>query len=916
MSGFLNDDEAESALDIAAGSAPETGGRQIVRRLRRRRERLFGRILAYFAIIVVIFVSIAARKEIPSDLLRDEMLRLIRGVYDREVSIDRATINLIGGVTLYGLRVHNPPGYASPYFLEAPKVLVTVSLLPKGPERIVPRRLRLPGAVVRIERPRGALWNIDGLTKPPLDPRKEYTATIEIEDGRFEYFDGEIGDSGFTGVLGHFDGTYLIKSTAENLSTIFSVKDQVLDDPAGARVDLAIQTWPLTKRTELHAFFRGFDLPHFRPFYRWLPDFTVEAGRGNFTGDAVFEREIPRWTGRIDLEGIRAVHAPSGRRWEDGALTVGFECVLHDTWMEIVRAEAEGANTLMVMTGHASNRTAAVADDSIAIEVPRTRLEEIDFFAADSRLATSGPAVGVYRFIRAGADAGWDVRIEAGAADVSYGSWFRKRAGAPGSLHAFGVPGRGLERMNVRFGGSEVRLGIRPGALDVDGSGVRLADVRAFVPAVPIDRWPGVDVGGRMDVDAVIRPAPRGAVAVEGSIDLTRAAVAFGNVVRKPEGVPMTAGLHLVSAGESITFDPLDLQISRSTFVVRGDRSPTEADLRIHTPRALFEDARAFIPAIPLQSIEPFRGRGPFSGDFTYRARRADEFEFAGRADLTRSALRVGDILEKPIGDPAAVEVSGRSRGEALEFETGVVTIGGSRLAFRGTTGPEGGQYQIYGTSINLAELKAHLTQPWVRDYGLLGVSGPAITRALLRTQGDRWDVVGLLDLTPAYVTYGETFDKPAGVAMAADYEIQSVPSRMDVRHLDIRLGHSILNVTGRIDRGETTAFGLHAKADLDAAEIRHLVPGLSRIRIMGSPASRVLRTMSDPQGRFDLEFDVLGPASNPDIVVASRAAFFEALNNAIGAHVRIFPNILGMDDLPSPSRPPAPSDHRPAQGP
>lgn len=880
-----------------AESAPAAMRSRRARRLRRRRERLFGRILAYVSLLVFLLVLAAALTHIPVPGLRDEMLRLISAVYDREIEIDEARINLIGGVTLHGFRIRNGPGYTSPYLLEAPVVHVSVQMTPFGENRIVPQRFRLPGAVVRIERRADGVWNLMNLTRLPPEPRPTYAATAEIEDGRLEFIDAGLCAETFAAVIERFDGTYLIRSSPDDLVTYFAVSNEDVAAPVGGRLDLAVDGRPLERRTKFFVTFRGFDVLALRPYYAWLPEFDVEGGRGDLRATATYVPAEGRWEGTLDLDHLRAAHRRSGRRWDDGAISVAFDATVGETSIEARRLEAAAGGTRLEGRGAMNRCMPAVEipeERALDIEVPAARIEDLAFLAADGNFAGEGPATGSFRYRQAGDDARWEAEVEASGAEVRYGRFFRKGPGIAGRARITGTPA-GLEMIDLAVGGSRVRIDRRPDGVRVAGRTVRLEDVRRHVPVLGLDRWE-MDAEGTLDADLeVTARGPR--IDVAGSVDLAAARLRLERLIEKPAGVPAAARFRIGTVGDSIVLEPLDVEIGGTALSVRGALAPGAIDVRLMSPRARFDDVRAYIPAVPFRELHPFRGRGEFAGRFAYRAEGAAGYRFDGEADLARAGLRIGNVVDKPPGVPASFRIGGRGGPAGVEFETGAVTLGASNLFFDGTAGETGGRYRLYGTDLRFGEWKTFLTQRWVEDYRLLGVEGPAIARAIVSTAGDAWDVVGLVDFTPARVAYGDTLEKPPGVPMSADYAVRIRPEVIEVRNLDLRLGRSIAFLGGTIERGETTVLSLAARADLDAAEVRGLVPALERVRVGGRPAASVLRTMSDPKGRFRVSFDVTGPASAPDVVVAVRRAFFEALRNAVENHLLTIFRILPLGE-------------------
>lgn len=213
-------------------------------------------------------------------------------------------------------------------------------------------------------------------------------------------------------------------------------------------------------------------------------------------------------------------------------------------------------------------------------------------------------------------------------------------------------------------------------------------------------------------------------------------------------------------------------------FAPRSATRPT-ADVKLATQNAKAEDL-AFLLCDPL-----FRPTGSLSGTCRLVTSPGADSRYDIRVDLASASIRYGEILRKPAGTRARLEIDGRF-GERPE------KIGITVAQSTGMLVADGGTWLLQLDRARGADLKTYLVA--LADRPELALDGPVTARLRLGSAGR---ISGQVDLTEASIGIGSAATKLAGRSARFLLEAQLRPDGWRVTDGDIQVLGSRFHVAG-----------------------------------------------------------------------------------------------------------------------
>ena len=143
--------------------------------------KIFGSILVVL-IVVVAGMLFYATRYIQSPAFKDTLLSKARGALGADVKIDKFDVSVLSGITLGGVKIANPAGFAG-NLLSADAFVLRYRLMPLLSKRVEIEQLSLDKPVVTLARNAKGEWNYDKLggVSEPGTPSSSAPASVPLD---------------------------------------------------------------------------------------------------------------------------------------------------------------------------------------------------------------------------------------------------------------------------------------------------------------------------------------------------------------------------------------------------------------------------------------------------------------------------------------------------------------------------------------------------------------------------------------------------------------------------------------------------------------------------------------------------------------------------------------------------------------
>ncbi len=846
------------------------------------------RILLYAVTAVICLAAAASQYEIRSDQFGPLARAYIESLVDRRIEVGDASFTFWGRVTLRDVRILNPPGSASPYLVEIPRLRFYLGMTGGETSAFRPTSISIEDAAFSFERPDTGLWNTDRIfvAKPPRHDHPTFTLPITISNADVFYRDSQVGRSGIALHLEDVDANFTVMSDGSEIKNFLQTEPVAL--AGGGDILLALRSHPNARQVSATLQLRGADIRSLRPYYDFLSFLEFRSGRGTGTYRLDFVGDT--WAGQagIDVTEADIHHAASGTDFKGAAPRVAFRVEGDSERITLKELNVQWYRAAITGRGFFATRRATRPEADVTLTTSQARAEDLAFLLCDPAFRPTGTLSGTCRLLTPpGGVSRYEFAIDLTPSAIRYGEIFQKPAGVRGRLEIAG-----------RFGGKPEKLAFvvaeTRGELVPEGSTwilnlprARGEDLRNHLTSLADQ--PEVSLSGT--VAARLRLGGSGAVS--GTVDLTDAALALGDAAVKPVGMVAKATVEAQLRPDGWRITDGDLQVRSSRLHVAGTWT-SELALWTATVAQLYaDDLFAVLPQAAARVSSTVMWSGPLQGRLDWKRRGRAGGEFTANVDLTPVALVITGAGRKPAGIAGDLRLTGA-------VDNGVLRVAESRLRLQSTTltatgelGGGGVSLTLRGRSTGLDGLKNFLADSFWSGLGQLETSGNGDVEITVQGRGGMTTIRADLVATWARLSYGDTWFKPAGESLRAHALIVQMPELTRVERLEIVQGASSLVAAGTISAGRPAALDATVTAQIDIPRFIAHAPGLSRVVIERRNAAEALQLIADADDRATLNWKATGTLEEPRLDLAMREIVGRAVINTIARQVRRFASII-----------------------
>lgn len=848
--------------------------------MKSRPARWLARGVLYGSLVGFVTAAVLLNVEIRSEPVRARIESQLNGLVNRKVTVGRAYVRLLGEARLEDVVVENPPdsGFASPFLLRAPSVDVAFRPLPGGGRAAEIETLRLVGAEFHFERLRDGPWNTDDLwrARPPGAPvlRPFQIATV-VENGRVEYADGEIGESGVRISFADVTARHLVFRTDSGVFANLDVPAAKVE--GGGDFGLVMTAAPPPEGFRADIRFTGVDIDRLRPFYDWLKLLRLETGRADFAGSLRFRSDGFGMEGNGNLHDLAFTHPASGTRFPDEEVALRFRGDFGRETDAIDLVELDWRGTKLRVSGGFSARRAPHRWCDLRFVGAPARAQDILFLIRDERLAVQGDVRGTYRYIERGGTQRYEIQGDLAGARAGFGEWIAKSETQAARIFVEG-PIEGLpRRIEVSLPSARIQVLPTPGGGRIRVDTMTAEELFAYIPLYRDRISKRMRVGGRFSSDFTV-DGDRQA----GLWNFTQAVFRVGGL-KKPLWMPSRAYVALHTEGrETIAVDTVILGVGEGQMRLSGLMGERASTLSLRGELGA-TDLAEILPLGPSADTFLAMVKGKVGFLLDYEEVEGGNERVGGMIDLTRTDLEWG-LFSKRAGAPL------RFTGELHpSFTGGTFDVGRGRVFLR----LRGRDMEVTSDAVGGERLLALLAMAKGLEAEKMTLRGPVSFRLQMTRGGGLMPFRLTCDLTGAEVGYEGVLAKPVGVPLRLVAHGSRGEARILFSEGSLILGNSRFLFSGTTSTVLRGSLDLEAEGEIDARELPRLMPVLATMKVPGAgvdqSVARALATNADRSGQIRLVWHTGGTIDRPEVAIDAAAAVAEAFANSLR---RFFPPV------------------------
>jgi hypothetical protein len=851
--------------------------------LKKRRLALYG------GALLLILIGGGSLYEVRSESFRDLALHYIQSLCDRRIEVGEASFNLLGRVTLRDVRIHNPPGYSTPLFFTAPKIVFHLGMTGGETSAFRPTRISIHDPTFHYERTDSLPWNSEGLwTKsPPRHDHPTFILPVAIRNAEVHYADSRVGHAGIRLSLPRINAEFSVFSDGAEIKNRLTATGVAV--PGGGVMDVIFSSHPNANHSEATLTLRRVNLKTVAPFYDFLTLFSIERGLVSGPWRLEFDSpQITRSSADLTLADLSIRHRPSGAFFERAEAGVAFASTAGETEFVLSNLAVRWRRSRVDGEGRFSTRHAPHIFSDMRFSATEARAEDLSFLLCSPDLTATGPVGGECRISGNGGQDEYTTRIDLSRAEVGFGGFLAKPAGINGRLFLRGRGGERVESIDVELASSRGRLTPMGNGWALRGEKIKAEDARRHI--LPLAALPDITLSGEADLE--LRFQPGGVIG--GRADLTGLGLATGIGLVKPEGRPMRVDAEAVVSPRGIVARHCRIELGDDRVTLEGRRLDGATRIGIGLDAMDWEAVRTYAPGIFRGLDARFKPTGDFSGSVSFERRAGEAIsEYAIRLELVKTRFEIEGFGAKPRGLAANLSIVGQPKEDGFNIGKGNATIGNTRLAVEGDWSGPALDLRLKGTATGLDGLRALLASQLWPGFSQLESTGGSNLDVAISGRGGALKVSADLDGTAAAFFYGDTWYKPAGEAFRVRLMMQHAEEGTLIERLEFVQGTSRFFSSGRIGKGRPAAIEATIRADLDVASFKTRAPALERIRIERRKASDALTMIAEPNGRATLNWQLSGTIEEPRLSLMMESIVNRALANAIAAQLKGISRII-----------------------
>lgn len=846
------------------------------------------RIMLYAAGALLCLGAALSLYEIRSDTFGPLAKTYLETLFDRRIEVGEASFTVWGRVTLRDVRVHNPPGSATPYLAVIPRMRFYLGMTGGETSAFRPTSMTMDRPELSFERPDTGPWNTDRLfrAQAPRNDHPTFTLPISLRGATVSYRDSHVGSSGIALRFDDVDAVFTVVSDGAEITNALVTDPIALEN--GGDLVLALQSHPNARKASATVTLRSADIRLVKPYYEFLSFLEFRSGRG--TGHYRVDFLADTWTGEaaIDIQGAEIHHAASRTVFRDATPRLAFRTTGRPGRIELHELSVRWYQSTVTGRGYFPARGSDSPAADVVLATADARAEDLAFLLCDPLFRPTGTLSGSCRLRTGNAlDSRYGVTVELTPSAIRYGELLQKPAGTRGKLEIDGRLGRRPDRVVLHLGGSRGELISSGDVWTLNLDRARSADLKAHLAGLS-DR-DDLDLTGV--VSARLRLGDGGRVS--GTVELEGAGLSFAEVAVKPIGTPMRLNLEARVRPDGWSITDGDLQVLASRLHFSGNWTGGRTQWTANVVRLFSDDLFAVLPRARARAADRISWRGPIAGRLEWQSRGDGAGDLSAVVDLTAAALEIGGAGRKAAGVPGDLRIAGSVAGSVLAFQDGRLRLRGTTLSASGEIGTAGLSLVLKGRGTPLDGLANFLASSFWSGLGQLETSGTGDVEISIQGREGLTTVRAELVATWARLHYGDTWTKPAGQSFRARASLVQMPEVTRVEKLEIAQGGSTVLATGTISNTRPATLDANVTAQVDVPRFIEHTPGLSRIAIDRRNAAEALRLLADGDDRATIQWRASGTLEEPRLDLAMREIVGRAVVNTIARQVRRFASII-----------------------
>ncbi|HBW46882.1 TPA: hypothetical protein DEF17_02975 [bacterium] len=845
------------------------------------------RIVIYGGLILLLAVVTGSLYEIESDQFAILAKDYFETVIDRKVEIGRATVNLLGRVTLKDVKVYNPPGYSSNIFLHADKAYLTMGMTGGETSGFRPRNIIVEKPEVFYERPDTRPWNTEDFwkAKTARHDHPTFIMPIEIRNATIHYSDSRVGKSGISLTLKKANISLTVTSDGSEIRNVL-VANGVPAVGFGS-FDFLMKSHPNARQSEITIQFHEADPRPLKPFYEFIGFLNINSGKIDGRYRLNFDQDTILHTADLRVLDAEIEHTITKTKFSGVSPRFTLESIARDTVTEVRNLKIFWKNTIISGNGSFSNRTSKARFTNMNFMTKDGKAEDISFLLCDPSFSASGPVTGSCSIFSDRNLEKYRVEIDLTKTKTLYGNFLEKDPYLKSLLKIDGTVGQKPSSIDIEIENSKGIL--QPfnhgwALLLTELRGEDAERIFTFIRNRSIFSLKG-SLTGKAEISKN---------EVDGSLDLLNAELIYPDYFNKPKNDRANLDFRIKIIDSALEFENLNLRLASSLISGSGRWSEKSCDISLAIPKIKWKDAKKFIPILKEDPSSRFHFDGEAGGTFKVVSYGGNEgAEIIANLDLDGTSLDFAGVGTKRIGQNSSLRIHGKTGSSAFTIQDGELGALNTKLSLNGEFGNAAYRISLSNPSTGLDGLKTILASRLWSLLNAIDAEGQGGIEIDIESRNEEMKVNAELDAGRAILSYGDTWYKPIGESFKLRTQLTSEADGIHVERFELNQGNSTLICQGSIGAGRNAPITVDVRANLDVRQFKERAPGLERIKIEGRNAAQALELISDKEHRAAITGRLSGTLEEPKFSLIMERLASRVIANSIGGQIRALGSII-----------------------